>query len=186
LLGEYDMILYVLITVHRAYTDIRASGMSFIRNAYTLMDFGDFVDDVKSDTGAPFVQLLSLTDPAKAHHDFVQVRLGGVDSTGDPAHALLPAAQGLKSPQTDAEKKAHLEGKVLRQWPYILVGSLALFALIAGLIVWRCCCRGRRARARKHQSVVLPMTGAAPSQRYHSLAEPAPAAYGSAQDPYYK
>jgi hypothetical protein len=163
------------------------SGMSFMRNAYTLFDFGDFVSDVKSDTGPPFVQMLSLTDAAAAHADFVKVRLNGVDSSGDAAHALLPAAQAQHSPQTDAEKKAHLEGKVLRQWPYILLGGLALLALIAGLIIWKCCCRGRRARKLHAQAGAMPLK----NQRYQSLSDPPPGdTYGHAsagyQNPYYK
>jgi hypothetical protein len=118
-------------------------GMGFLRNAYALYDFGDFASSVKSDTGDPFVQLLSLTDAAKAHKDFVTKRLGGIDTTGDPAHSLLPASQMKHSPISQAELRAQREGKVLRQWPYILVGCLALVALIAGLIIWKCCCGGR-------------------------------------------
>jgi hypothetical protein len=136
------------------------------------------------------VQLLSVTDAAKAHQDFVQQRLGGVDSTGAASKALLPVSQMQHSPQTDAEKKAELEGKVLRQWPYILLGGLALVGGTTALIIWRCCCGGRRGRGccgRRPARQSIPPAGiplAGPGLRYQALGEPAPAAYGSYQDPY--
>ncbi|KAH8917056.1 hypothetical protein BT69DRAFT_1195296, partial [Atractiella rhizophila] len=66
------------------------SGAGFLRNTYTLVDFGDFVEDtLDSNTGDPYVQLLSVTDPASAHRDFVTTRLGGKDITGDSQFALL-------------------------------------------------------------------------------------------------
>ncbi|KAH9984887.1 aspartic peptidase domain-containing protein, partial [Russula vinacea] len=49
-------------------------GMAFLRNAYLLINFGDFVDRTLR-RGNPYVQLLSVTDPAAAHADFVNVRL---------------------------------------------------------------------------------------------------------------
>ncbi|TFY75629.1 hypothetical protein EWM64_g8384 [Hericium alpestre] len=92
LLGEYDMIL----------------GMAFMRNAYSLIDFGNFVSGTK-DTADPFIQMLPLTDPATAHADFVKARLNGVDT---PSKALLPASQESHSPMSAAEKKQHREGEV--------------------------------------------------------------------------
>lgn len=168
------------------------SGMSFLRNAYTLIDFGlvmpyvdvvlclthdlsDFVTDASSDQNDPYVQLLPLTDKASAHSDFVQSRLGGVDTTGDSAHALLPASEAQSSPESDAEKKQQLEGKILRQWPYIFLGCLAFVALVVGLTVWKCCCGrnkragccGRGKRSGKTQSLILPTVGG--PQKYQQL-----------------
>ncbi|KAI0270006.1 aspartic peptidase domain-containing protein [Gloeopeniophorella convolvens] len=57
-------------------------GMAFLRNVYLLINSGDFVDGTKT-KAAPFAQLLSVTDPAAAHLDFVNVRLNGADTTGD-------------------------------------------------------------------------------------------------------
>ncbi|KAE9408889.1 acid protease [Gymnopus androsaceus JB14] len=61
-------------------------GMSFLRNAYALFNYGDFIvsstNNSESSRGDPYVQLLSTTDPAQAHLDFVKTRLGGVDTTG--------------------------------------------------------------------------------------------------------
>jgi hypothetical protein len=115
-----------------------------VRNAYTLMDFGDFVSDTSNDRGDPFMQLLSITNTAQAHQDFVKARLNGVDTSGASQYSLLPASQEQHSPQTAAEKKAALEEKVLSRWPEILVGALALLLIIVGVCVWRCCCGGRK------------------------------------------
>jgi hypothetical protein len=129
--------------------------------------------------------MLPLASAAQNHKDFVTKRLGGIDTTGDAAHQLLPANMMKHSPQTDAEKKALMEGKVLRQWPYILLGGLAFVALVVGLIVWRCCCGGRRGagccgkRKSKAPVAVIPMVNN--NQKYQSLSDPAPSSYS---DPY--
>ena len=39
-----------------------------------LVNYGDFVDRNTGNTAAPYVQLLSTTDPASAHADFLSVR----------------------------------------------------------------------------------------------------------------
>ena len=51
-----------------------------VRNTYTLIDFGDFVDGSNSSVADPYIQLLPTTDRASAHADFVNVRLGGQDT----------------------------------------------------------------------------------------------------------
>ena len=76
-----------------------------MRNAYTLFDYGNFMEDTAVDRGDPFIQLLPLTNVEEAHNDFVQVRLNGIDTTGDASQALLPADQEQHSPVSEAEKK---------------------------------------------------------------------------------
>ncbi|KAI4520714.1 acid protease [Schizophyllum commune Loenen D] len=127
LLGNYDMIM----------------GMSFLRNVYTLMDFGDWVPTSSNDRGHPFMQLLSVTDPDSAHQDFVTKRLDGTDTTGDDKWALLPESQKQSSPVSDEEKKKQYQEMILSRWPYILLGCLAFVIIVVGLIIWRCCCRRR-------------------------------------------
>ncbi|KAJ7130896.1 aspartic peptidase A1 [Mycena filopes] len=135
LFGNFDMIM----------------GMTFLRNAYTLMDFGDWVEGAAVDTGDPYIQLLPLTDAAAAHADFVNVRLNGVDTTGAAQYTLLPASQMQHSPVSAEEKKKKYEEMILSRWPYILVGCLVGVGLIVGLIVWRCCCRkGRKGKGGKN------------------------------------
>lgn len=83
---------------------------SVVRNAYTLLNWGDFVDESSAARGSPFIQLLPLTDPVQAHQEFVKARLGGVDTTGDPQYKLL--AHGKSSPVSKGERVQHLEGLV--------------------------------------------------------------------------
>ncbi|THH20587.1 hypothetical protein EW146_g784 [Bondarzewia mesenterica] len=167
LLGEYDMIL----------------GMSFLRNTYTLIDFGNFVQD-SSDSSDPYIQLLSLTDATEAHADFVKTRLNGVDTTGAASKTLLPASQESHSPESAAEKKQHREEAVLRYWPYILVGCLVFVILLFGSCIWACCRRRRNARAK---ATVIPIPGVQKNP-YQAIHEPAPPMYmqamGSYSDPY--
>jgi hypothetical protein len=139
LLGSYDLIL----------------GMSFLRNAYALIDYGDFIYGTSNDQGDPYVQLLPLTNVNDAHSDFVKVRLNGQDTTGDPAKSLLPADQGQHSPESEKEKKQHYEEMVLSRWPYILAGCFLFLVLCVGLCIWRCCCR-RGKKSRKTKGAGLP------------------------------
>lgn len=44
-----------------------------MRNAYLLVNYGDFVDRATG-KAPPYVQLLSVTDPSAAHLDFVNAR----------------------------------------------------------------------------------------------------------------
>ncbi|KAJ8481245.1 hypothetical protein ONZ45_g15372 [Pleurotus djamor] len=106
LLGNYDMIL----------------GMSFLRNVYSLLDYGNWVEHSK-DEDDPYIQMLPLTNVAEAKASFIQIRLGGTDSTADPKWALLPVDQMQHSPVSEAEKKKKYQEAVLSQWPYILLGK---------------------------------------------------------------
>jgi hypothetical protein len=117
-----------------------------VRNTYTLLDFGNWVDVSSNDRSDPYVQFLPVTNVRDAVADFVQVRLGGVDTTGAPQYALLPPSQMQHSPVSAEEKKKKYQEMVLSRWPYILAGCAVLVVLLLGLIVWRCCCRSRRAK----------------------------------------
>jgi hypothetical protein len=120
-------------------------GMSFLRNTYTLLDFGDWVKGQKG-RGDPYVQMLSVTDSKEAKSDFIKVRLNGVDTTSDEKWQLLPPEQMQHSPISDEEKKKKYQEMVLSRWPYIFVGCLAFVLIIVGFIIWKCC---KRRRARK-------------------------------------
>ncbi|OBZ68990.1 putative aspartic-type endopeptidase CTSD [Grifola frondosa] len=133
LLGEYDIIL----------------GMAFMRNVYSLFDYGDFIDNSALDRNDPFVQLLSITDVAQSHSDFVKARLNGVDTTSDTSQDLLPTDQMQHSPISAAEKKKKYEEMILSRWPAIFVGCLIFVLLVIGLIIWRCCVARRRRRAKQ-------------------------------------
>ncbi|KAI1794122.1 acid protease [Ganoderma leucocontextum] len=96
-------------------------GMTFLRNAYILMDLGD----------QPYVQLRSLTDPAQAHLEFVQQRLGGVDTTG--SQQLLRDTAGLSDNSTS-------KSAVDRNQVFIIagavIGSFVLLCILGILGVW--------------------------------------------------
>ena len=129
-----------------------------MRNTYTLIDLGNFVSGSSKDKADGYIQMLPLTDATQAKEDFVNARLGGVDTTGDPKYYLLPASEMQHSPESSAEKKAHLAEKVLGRWPYILMGSLLLFFLVVGYVCWRCCCR-RRWQERKKAKAAAAASG---------------------------
>ncbi|KAJ7079760.1 aspartic peptidase A1 [Mycena belliarum] len=166
LFGNFDMIM----------------GMTFLRNAYTLMDFGDWIDSSSVDRGDPFIQLLPLTNVAAAHAGFVKQRLAGVDTSGASQYQLLPASQQQHSPVSDSEKKAKYEEMILSRWPYIFVGCLVAVALLVGFIVWRCCCRrkGKQGKAAAGAAGFFPQK----TQAYHPLqvqggGAPPPSGYGN-------
>jgi hypothetical protein len=92
---------------------------------------------------------MPITDKDKAHSDFVSLRMGGVDVSGDSAHALLPADQGQKSPIPESEKKKELQAKILSRWPYIFLGCFIFFLLLVGFGIWKCCKRRRQRREKK-------------------------------------
>lgn len=127
LLGEYDMIL----------------GMAFLRNTYTLINYGNFITG-GSNSHNPYVQLLPLTNIESAVNDFIQVRLNGQNTINSPQYALLPASQEQHSPESAAEKKQAYEELVLSRWPYILFGIMVFLILLISYCVWRCCCRRKR------------------------------------------
>ncbi|TFK24925.1 acid protease [Coprinopsis marcescibilis] len=73
-------------------------GMAFMRNVYTLFDYGDFVPDSVEDLREePYVQLLSLTDPVEAHTDFVTVRLATRDDGDEDEDGDAPPASASSS-----------------------------------------------------------------------------------------
>ncbi|KLO07895.1 acid protease [Schizopora paradoxa] len=72
--GNYDIIM----------------GMPFLRNVYFLLDFGNYTAAADPNGPDAFIQLLSTTNKTRAHEEFVDVRLGGNDTTGSqpPLQAL--------------------------------------------------------------------------------------------------
>ncbi|TBU47411.1 acid protease [Dichomitus squalens] len=122
-------------------------GMAFLRNVYTYINFGDFVEGSTDKTKEPYVQLLSTTNnSADAHSDFVKVR---GNSPWTPEGASL-----------GDRIRAHLK---------LVIGlSVAAGLLIVGGIV--ACCVARR---RKGPRAPFFQMG----QTYQPLHEPAPEAY---------
>ncbi|KAI0329449.1 acid protease [Cubamyces sp. BRFM 1775] len=115
-------------------------GMAFLRNAYILMSFGDFVDGSQAKAGDPFIQLHSITNLPEAHQDFVQQRLGGVDTTG--FQHLLPS-----SDEDNTQVTLTTRQRVREYLPWIvcasILGGLLLAFGVAYFFIWR---SGRRYR----------------------------------------
>ncbi|KAF8635935.1 hypothetical protein AX15_000106 [Amanita polypyramis BW_CC] len=132
ILGHYDMIL----------------GMNFLRNVYTLFDYGDWASSNSNSRGTPYIQLMSTTNVQQVQQDFIQVRLNRENTLNDPRWALLPTSQMQHSPVSEAEKKQRYQEMILSRWPYIFLGCLVLVLLMVGVCIWKCCCRrgadGRR------------------------------------------
>ncbi|PIL22833.1 hypothetical protein GSI_15528 [Ganoderma sinense ZZ0214-1] len=126
-------------------------GMAFLRNAYTYINFGDFVDGSTNTTADPYIQLLATTnDTAEAHSDFLRVR---GDSPWTPSDASL--GQRIRS---------HL--------PLVIgLAVAAALLLLGGLFL--CCAGLRRRRAGAGAGVAFFQQG----QTYQPLHEPAPEAY---------
>jgi hypothetical protein len=127
-----------------------------VRNAYLLVNYGDFVDGGKS-TAAPYIQLLSITnDTAAAHQDFVKVRLGGNDSTTDKSKGGSSSTTKL-----NIKRIAIIAG----------AAGLGVLALLFGLCF---CCVRRRGVQKATTGGVMGFGG----RTYQPLHEPAPnAAY---------
>ncbi|KAI0663518.1 acid protease [Cubamyces menziesii] len=108
-------------------------GMSFLRNAYMLINFGDFVDGALAKVGDPYIQLLPLTDPAEAHSDFVQLRMGGVDRSSELK--LLPAIPDTDNEENDDSSSSSDNG-IKKYLPYIIAGSVAGGVILISLILY--------------------------------------------------
>lgn len=140
-----------------------------MRNAYLLINFGDFVDGSNSSVKDPYIQLLPTTVKATAHREFVAARLNGVDTTGSQP-GLLPVSQeshaddiktansldaldGGDSSSSDSEpvyKKTWFIATVC------VIGGLILSSVVAFLVLHN---RKRKSNVRSEASFVPPMMG---------------------------
>ncbi|KAJ7264460.1 aspartic peptidase domain-containing protein [Mycena haematopus] len=131
-------------------------GMAFLRNVYTLINFGDFIAGSTSKAD-PYIQFLSITDPAQAHAEFVNVRLGGVDTTT----SVLTSNSNNNDSTSSPSKKTY----------YIIAGAVggALLLLVIGAFI----IRSNRSRQRGvyrplHLPAPAPMYGSGQPQMYQT------------------
>jgi len=118
-------------------------GMAWLRNAYMLINFGDFVQGRTDKVADPYIQLLPLTQIMEAHDDFVTVRLSGIDTTGGQTLLNNITPSGPDDPITDntSSGQSFLEKN---KW-YFIGGGIGLGVLIIALVIAAClCCRRRR------------------------------------------
>ena len=154
--------------------------MDAVRNVYMLVDYGDFVDGNTSNTAAPYLQFLSITDPASAHADFLNVRLNQTsDAAPTPAENAVIDTNASSTPSPKGGKSAFLKDKI----PIIIVSSVGVGLVILGVLVLMCT-RNRLSRRGRD--------GLASTYRsYQHLGAPAPAGdmrpvsgYAPSQQPY--
>ncbi|CAK5270490.1 unnamed protein product [Mycena citricolor] len=116
-------------------------GMAFLRNVYTLVNFGDFVDHATS-KAEPYIQFLSTTNTTDAHLDFVNSRLGGVDTTNGTV-LLAPASQ----PTTSDSSGNSLVDSFNKHRTYYIIAASVLGGLVL-LVVGAWIFQSRRTRSR--------------------------------------
>ncbi|KAI0315897.1 aspartic peptidase domain-containing protein [Amylostereum chailletii] len=125
-------------------------GMAFLRNAYLLINYGDFVDGTTT-TADPYVQLLSTTnDTSEAHRDFVQVRLNGVDTTGNqklgpPSLVDNSTSTSTSNTSTNSDRNDAENFFERHRLPIIIAASVG-GGLLLLLILSAAICGGRRRR----------------------------------------
>ena len=150
-----------------AHASILRNSPAKVRNAYLLVNYGNFVDGGLN-RGNPYIQLLSVTDPTAAHADFVNVRLNGTEK---PAPTQIDDALRTKlRPTVDLSQpnNSHANGSFMKEKiPIIIVSSIGGALILIGLIV-AYCLRDRFAKRRRGG---LANT----DQSYQRLSVPAPA-----------
>ncbi|KAG8879586.1 hypothetical protein FRB97_001602 [Tulasnella sp. 331] len=79
---DYDMIL----------------GMSFLRNAHILLEYGSFNVDTLTGQDDPFIQLLAITNATEAHNDFIKLRgINNNRTTTGSNNSTVPTSSTTKS-----------------------------------------------------------------------------------------
>ncbi|KAJ7143496.1 aspartic peptidase domain-containing protein [Mycena crocata] len=144
-------------------------GMAFLRNVYTLVNFGDYIADSKGKSD-PYIQFLSTTEPVEAHADFVQMRLGGIDTTTNVF---------ASHPTTDGDDDTPSKSKTIY---YIIaasaVGAILLIAL--GVIIFKRRGSKRGVYRPLHLPAPAPMYGAGAQHPQMQQTQP----YGAAPPVY--
>jgi hypothetical protein len=132
-----------------------------VRNVYLLIDYGDFVDGT-TNKAPPYGQILSLTDVAAAHSDFVQTRLGGVDTTG---MQVFTADRPVSSPAASNNDDRQTRMVVIYG---VIAGSLILvFFIVTAYIIMK---RRRRRHSNTRSNFSVADTGSSYDRTaYHSL-----------------
>lgn len=137
-----------------------------VRNVYLLIDYGDFVDGT-TNKAPPYAQLLSLTDVAAAHLDFVQARLDGVDTTG---MQVFTANRPNSSPVVSNKGGSQTRKIVIYG---VIAGSLILvFSAVTAFIIIK---RRRRSHSNTRSNFSAGGNGLSYDRTaYHSLQDAPP------------
>ena len=103
--------------------------LAAVRNAYLLVNYGDFVDRAAT-KAPPYVQLLSVTDPTAAHLDFANTRPSATTTGMEMYASEIPDV--IPSPSRNhRQTRAIVIGSVVG-------GCVFLISVVAiGYIAWR-------------------------------------------------
>ena len=166
-------------TSHPVYHVTHSIAFPSVRNAYMLVNFGDFIDGKANKVANPYVQLLPTTDNiTEAHSDFVQVRLKGNDSTSSQSFSDTFTPSGPPDVRATNNNGGFSSWLVKHKTILIAVGASVggvLLLLIAAL----CFCRKRRANIREKDGRRIrfiqgvPADGKGGYQRVHEPVPPA-------------
>ncbi|EGN98520.1 hypothetical protein SERLA73DRAFT_110062 [Serpula lacrymans var. lacrymans S7.3] len=146
-------------------------GMAFLRNAYLLVDLGDFIDGSNSTTAAPYIQLLSVTNATEASQEFAQQRQNGT-SAGDlnASDALETDSSSLITTHTVTKSTIKMAAWVIA----VIVAAVVVAFLLLGICCF-CICRKRGKRSKGAATsawpAAVPVWSAAPPS-YRSLQDP--------------
>ncbi|KZT57061.1 acid protease [Calocera cornea HHB12733] len=130
-------------------------GMGFLRNTYTLMNYGDFVDSNADARAAPFVQLLSVTNPNQASIEFHNVR------GGQPQTFNTDGSTSSGGGSSSSGSSSSIGATIHKFLPIIIAVPAAILAIVIGVCVF--CCVRRRRQARAYQTLGAPAPGAYPA-----------------------
>ena len=125
---------------------VSLSASLLVRNAYLLVNFGDFVDGKQDKVANPYVQLLPTTEPVEAHNDFVQIRLKGVDTTS--GQRFLDTYTPSGPPDVKQNTGGFSSWLAKNQTILIAVGA-SVGGVLLILFTFLCCCRRRRSNLRE-------------------------------------
>ena len=121
---------------------INSIASPLVRNAYMLVNFGDFIDGKEDKVANPYIQLLPTTDDlSEAHKDFVQVRLKNVDSTQD--QTFLDTFNPSGPPDVKKNTSSGFSGWLSRHKTILIAVGASVGGLLLILILGLCFCRRR-------------------------------------------
>jgi hypothetical protein len=166
-------------TFHLSTRPADSTTFPSVRNAYMLVNFGDFVDGREDKVADPYIQLLPTTDDlVEAHNDFVQVRLKGIDSTTDQMFLDTFTPSGPPDVRKSNNDDSSVSSWLSRNKTVLIAVGASVGGVLLITIAALCFCKrktnvrekdGRRTRFMQG----VPVGG---KKGYSQLHEPAPSA----------
>ena len=131
------------LTSHLVYHATNSITSPSVRNAYMLVNFGDFIDGKTNKVADPYIQLFPITDDlAEAHSDFVKVRLGGNDTTTGQSFLDDFVPSGPPDVRT-SDNNDHFPSWLDKHKTILIAVGASLGGVLLLLIAGLCFCRWR-------------------------------------------